>query len=192
MNGGRLKQEESPLPPQNIITMTTSPPQPLEFQSNWKTVRLGMLGWVIFVIGVVGFTYLIRRYVVYQNDFRTWNEWAWMVVAQHLVFLALGFYMIWQSYLPGRWKTTLKVYLDDKKLEIITAGQTETLPFERIQCVVFKAASPIFTTYYLYWAEVRTGRIPLIAFSEVRHSNDFFDLLIRRAGLRVEQEPSSP
>ena len=172
--------------------MPTAQPQTLEYQSNWKTVRLGLLGWVILVIGIVGATFLLRRYIVYPNDFRSWNEWAWIVVAQHLIFLTLGFYMIWQSYLPGQWKTTLKVYLDEKKLEITTAGQVKTLPFEQIQCVVFKAASPIFTTYYLYWAEFGAERIPLIAFSEVRHSNDFFDLLIRRAGIRVNQEPSSP
>ncbi len=77
-------------------------------------------------------------------------------------------------------------------MEIIHAGKTEILPFERIDCIVFKAVSPIFTTHYLYWAEVGTERIPMLAFSKVHESNDFFTLLIRRAGLKVEQEPSSP
>lgn len=172
--------------------MTTSPPQTLEYQSNWKSMRLGLLGWVILVIGAVGFTYLLRRYFVYADDFDAWNFWAWFIVAQQLLFLILGIYMVWKSYLPSQWKTALILHLDEKKLDIITAGQTKTLPFEQIQCVVFKAVSPVFSTCYLYWAEVGTERIPLIAFSKVQQSNDFFDLLIRRAGLRVEQEPSSP
>ena len=154
-------------------------------------MRLGLLGWVILVIGVVGFTYLLRRYFVYADDFDAWNFWAWFIVAQQLLFLVLGFYMVWTSYLPSQWKTTLKLHLDGKKLEIIRADKTEVLPFERINRIVFKAVSPIFSTHYLYWAEAGTERIPLIAFSEVRQSNDFFDLLIRRAGLRVEQEPGN-
>ncbi|MFN0214119.1 MAG: hypothetical protein ACKVT2_07670 [Saprospiraceae bacterium] len=172
--------------------MPSSQPQTLEYQSNWKSLRLGLLGWVILVIGAVGFTYLLRRYFVYANDFESWNFWAWFIIAQQMLFLVLGFYMVWKSYLPSQWKTALKLHLDEKKLEIITAEKTDVFPFERINCIVFKAVSPIFAIYYLYWAEVGQERIPLIAFSTLWQSNNFFDLLIRRAGLRVEQEPSSP
>lgn len=64
----------------------------------------------------------------------------------------------------------------------------ETVPFEKIERVVYRGVSPLFTTYYLYWAEIGEERIPLIAFNRVQESNAFFELLERQAELKMVQE----
>jgi hypothetical protein len=44
----------------------------------------------------------------------------------------------------------------------------------------------------MYWLDVNGERIPLVTFSKERESFEFYEVLERRVGLKMEQEPSNP
>lgn len=169
-----------------------STPSTLHYRSAWRSMRLGLVGWFILITGAVGLLFLFRRFFSFADEFSSRNLSVWFLIAAHLFYLGIGLYTAIRSYLPRQWKTELTLHLDEKTLERTFGGKTETLPFGRIDRVVYQGVSPVFVTHYLYWAEIGAERIPLIAFTRERESNDFYDLLERRAGLKVVQEASMP
>lgn len=54
--------------------------------------------------------------------------------------------------------------------------------------VIFRGVSRMFFTNYMFWVVIGARRIPLVSFSSDPASNDFYFMLERRAGLKMEQE----
>jgi len=164
---------------------------PIILHSNWKAMRIGFLGWLILSAGAVGLYYL---WFLVRTSTSRFDEWRYL---QYVVFIGLLLYLAYEGwgalkrYLPSRWKTIVKLYLDKKEIVIIVDGKSSTLPFADINRVIYQGSSPIFTTYYFYWVETAEKQIPLLAFTNEQESNKFYDTLERQARLTVVQKPSS-
>lgn len=168
-----------------------------QFRSTARYLYLGMLGWaIILALLAGGLVLLFRLQYGLHLDFNSWTALEWDIFPPIILFIMV---LIGQrlagrvkSYWPAQWKTTLTIRLDEQTIERRCGGKTEIMPFHRVQRVVYQGVSPIFTTAYLYWADVGTRRIALIAFRKESESNEFYDFLEREAKLRVEQLASEP
>lgn len=163
------------------------------YTSNWLSMWLGLLGWVILLI--FGFLFLLLvdgiRLSSYDDDYHGWDFWSYFTLIQYLLFLSYNIRYIVKHYWPTHWKTSITLNLDEKKIERTIKGKTEILPFEHVDCIVYRAVSPIFVTYYLYWIEIGGKRKPLVAFTKEQTAQDFFER-INKAGLSVVQKTSAP
>ncbi|MBC7775770.1 MAG: hypothetical protein H7246_10060 [Phycisphaerae bacterium] len=168
---------------------------PIILHSNWRAMRLGMLGWVILGAATFGLLYLYSsiRGGGFDDYFRDWHNWAYVIIAAKLIHWGLNWWRYGiEPYAPNRWKNEVRLYLDKKEIEIIAGGKSRMLPFEHINRVIYQGSSPIFTTYYLYWVETKGKQTPLLAFTNEQESNKFYDIMERQARLTVVQKPSSP
>jgi hypothetical protein len=159
--------------------------------SKWLPMCAGFAGWVILLVCSVGLLYLLHRYLRFPEDFEERNVWMYVLVAVYALLFCFLLYGVYERYFPRQWMTEAVVDLDEKCLTIITRGRAQVFPFSRIGKVVCQGVSPIFTTHYLYWIESEGKRIPLVALSSERASFYFYEVLERRAGLKIEQEPGN-
>lgn len=178
--------KNTPTAPQDYLTAPV-----VHVRSNWLPLCAGFVGWVILLVCSVGFLYLLHRYLRFPEDFEERNVWMYVLVAFYALLFGFLLYSIYDRYFPRQWMTEAVVDLDEKCLTIITRGKARVLPFSRIGRVVYQGVSPVFTTHYLYWAESEDELIPLVSFSKERASFYFYEVLERRAGLKMEQEPGN-
>lgn len=59
---------------------------PLHYRSAYRSMRLGLLGWIILITGAVGLLYLVNRFLRFEDDFSSWNIWAYFIIALHLCY----------------------------------------------------------------------------------------------------------
>ncbi len=161
-------------------------------RSNWLPLCVGFVGWVILLVCSVGFLFLFHRYLRFPEDFEERNIWSHVLVALYTLLFSSGFYVIYGKYFPRQWMTEVIVNLEEKTIAIMLRGKTRVFPFSRINKGIYQGTSPIFTTHYMYWVDVEGERIPLVSFTKERESFEFYEVLERRAGLKMEQEPSNP
>lgn len=167
----------------------------LHYKSNWLSMWFGLLIWAILLVFGILFFLLANGIRLYMYDpyYYKWDFWSYFFLIQYLFFMCYSICYIVKYYWPSKWNTTVQLNLGEKELELehTANGKTEILPFEHIDCIVYRAVSPIFVTYYLYWVEIGGKRKPLVAFIKERNAQDFFER-ISRAGLRVLQKTSAP
>jgi hypothetical protein len=161
-------------------------------RSNWLPLCVGFAGWVMLLVFSVGLYFIFNRYLRYSEDFEEMNAWAYMLVAVVALLFCSGFYVIYNKYFPRQWMTEVMVNLEEKTISITLRGKMRVLPFYQIKKGIYQGASPIFTTHYMYWLDVNGERIPLVIFSKERESFEFYEVLERRVGLKMEQELSNP
>ncbi len=164
----------------------------IHVRSNWLPMCAGFVGWVILLVCSVGFLFLLHRYLRFPEDFEERNVWLYVLVALYALLFGYLLYGIYERYFPRQWMTEAVVDFEEKSLTIISRGKARVLPFSRIEKGIYQGASPIFTNHYMYWVEVEDERIPLVSFTKERVSFEFYEVLERRAGLKMEQEPSNP
>jgi len=152
----------------------------------------GFVGWVILLVCSIVFLFFLHRYLRFPEDFEERNVWSYVLVAVYALLFGSGFYVTYDKYFPRQWMTEVIVNLEEKNIAITSRGKTRVLPFSRIEKGIYQGASPIFTNHYMYWVEVEDERIPLVSFTKERVSFEFYEVLERRAGLKMEQEPSNP
>jgi hypothetical protein len=167
------------------------------FRSTARNLYLGMLGWLITIAFVFGGLMLLYRLRFGLNlDYDSWTALQWNYFPVFIVFIlvltGVLLFARFKSYWPSQWNTELTIRLDERTIERRCGGKTEILSFDRIQRVIYQGVAPIFTTAYLYWADIGARRIALIAFRKESESNEFYNFLEREAKIRVEQEASAP
>ena len=160
-------------------------------RSNWLAMCAGFIGWVILLICSIGLYYLLNRYLRFYDDFNERGMWMYLLVAVHALLFGSGLYFIYDKYFPRQWMTEAVVNLEEKCLTVSCRGKERVLPFSRISRGIYQGVSPVFTTHYMYWVESEGERIPLVSFTNERVSFTFYDVLERRAGLMMEQEPGN-
>jgi hypothetical protein len=153
---------------------------------------VGFAGWVMLLVFSVGLYFIFNRDLRYAEDFEEMNGWAYTLVTIVTLLFSGGLYLIYTKYFPRQWMTEVMVNLDEKTITITLRGKMRVLPFYQIKKGIYQGASPIFTTHYMYWLDVNGERIPLVTFSKERESFEFYEVLERRVGLKMEQEPSYP
>lgn len=163
----------------------------IHVRSNWLAMTLGFFGWLILLVCSIGLLYLSNRYLRFREDFEERGIWMYMLIALYALMFGSGFYFIFDKYFPRQWMTEATVNLDEKTIAITSRGKTRVLPFSRISKGIYQGASPIFTTHYMYWVVVEGERIPLVSFTNEPVSFAFYNMLERRAGLKMEQEPGN-
>lgn len=180
--------------------MKNSPTAPKDYptapvvrvRSNWLAMGIGFAGWVILQFGIVGLYYFMNRHLRFSEDFEERNAWMYVLIANCTLLFGIALYAVYNRYFPKQWMTEAIVDLDEKRLTIISRGKARALPFSQIEKVVYQGSSPIFTTHYLYWVVSEGEHIPLVSFTNEQASFGFYEVLERRAGLKMEQEVSSP
>lgn len=160
-------------------------------RSNWLPLCAGFIGWVILTVCSVGFLFLLHRYLRFAEDFEERTVWSYVLVALYAMLLGSSFYVIYDKYFPHQWMTEVIVDVAGETITITSKDKIQVLPFSRIGKGIYQGVSPIFTTHYMYWVEVEGERIPLVSFSKERASFYFYEVLERRVGLKMEQEPGN-
>lgn len=163
----------------------------IRVRSNWLAMSVGFIGWLILLVCIIGLLFLLHRYLRFPEDFEERGIWMYMLIALYALLFGIGFYRIYDRYFPRRWMTEVTVNLEEKNLVITSQGKTRVLPFSQISKGIYQGASPIFTTHYMYWVESGGERIPLVSFTSEQVSFAFYNMLERRAGLKMEQEPGN-
>ena len=156
-------------------------------KSNWLAMSASFIGWIIMLAFSVGMFFLYHRYVWVPELWE--GEVTGVLYTGYFIFIvAFGLFFIYKKYFPRQWKTDLTVNLDDKNFTIASAGKTTVLPFSQVSQVIHQGVATIFSTNYLFWAEVDGKRVPLVAFTNQPASLDFFLMLERRTGLKLFRE----
>lgn len=163
----------------------------IHVKSNWLAMSLGFVGWVILMTCSIGLYYLVNRYLRFYDDFNEGSTWMYILIAMHALLFSIGLYFIYDKYFPRQWMTEATVNFDEKTIAIASRGKTRVLPFSRISKGIYQGTSPIFTTHYMYWVESEGERIPLVSFTSEQVSFAFYNMLERRARLKMEQEPGN-
>jgi hypothetical protein len=154
-------------------------------------MTLGFFGWIILLICSIGLYFLVNRYLRFYDEFNERGIWMYILIAIPALLFGVGFYFIYDKYFPRQWIKEATINFDEKTIAIKSLGETRVLPFSRISKGIYQGASPIFTTHYMYWMEAEGARIPLVSFSSETASFAFYNMLERRAGLKMEQEPGN-
>lgn len=159
----------------------------IHVKSNWQAMSASFVGWVIMLAFSVGMAFLYHRYV--------WVPELWegavsgvLYAVYFLCIVAFGLFLIYKKYFPRQWMTTLTVNLEENTFVIVRSGKTTVLPFSRVSQVIHQGVATVFSTNFLFWAEVDGERVPLVAFTHQPSSLDFFLMLERRTGLELFRE----
>lgn len=177
--------QNKPIPPtfhQDCQTGTL-----IHVKSNWLAMSASFIGWIIMLAFSVGMFFLYHRYF--------WVPELWegkvtgvLYTVYFLFIVASGLFFIYKKYFPRQWMTTLAVSLEEKTFTIVRSGKATVLPFSQVSQVIHQGVATIFSTNYLFWAEVDGERVPLVAFTHQPSSLDFFLMLERRTGLKLFRE----